>query len=366
MDFGWSPAQKHTYDAMLALGAEAEAAHPDERLTVLARGGALGLCLPADFGGGGLDYTTTVYGYEALGYGLSDGGSLLAAGAHLFGVGCAIAKAGSAEQRARFLPGLASGQTLGTVAATEAGSGSNVAEIEALAQTIDGRTLVSGDKCYVTMGDRAALFLVVARASKDKRQLTTLLVPRSNATRPGPLLETAGLRGARLGAVSFEEAEADSVLGREGAGLAVFQMAMTFERAMVLAFRVGALARSLDRAIAFARSRSLGGARIADHEAVSHRIARMRLRLETARLITYRAAWELDQGKRAQLEAALAKWHVADAALASAVDDITLRGGAGFLEPSGLPSALDDAIGGTIHSGTSDVQATIVARLLGL
>jgi len=158
----------------------------------------------------------------------------------------------------------------------------------------------------------------------------------------------------------------EALLGRPGAGLAVFQIAMTFERALVLAFRLGALQRALDEAVRFARTREIAGAAIARHQAVAHRIARMKLRLESSRLLVYRAAWLLDQGDRAQPEAALAKWHVADAAVASALDDVHLRGGAGYLEESGLPSAVDDALGGSMHSGTQDVLATIVARWLGL
>jgi alkylation response protein AidB-like acyl-CoA dehydrogenase len=171
-----------------------------------------------------------------------------------------------------------------------------------------------------------------------------------------------GLRSARLAPVAYDT-EADGVLGRAGAGMAVFQTAMSFERALVLAFRLGAMARGLDEAIAFARTRRLGDAPIAHHQAVSHRIARMKLRLESARLLVYRAAWLLDRGERdAHGEAALAKWHLADAAVESALDAIRLRGGAGYQTEAGLAVELDDAVGGTIHSGTADVLADIVAR----
>ncbi|WP_199694411.1 acyl-CoA dehydrogenase family protein, partial [Sorangium cellulosum] len=158
----------------------------------------------------------------------------------------------------------------------------------------------------------------------------------------------------------------DALLGRAGAGLAVFQIAMTYERALILAFRLGAMERALGEAVRFAREREIGGQAIARHQAVAHRAAQMKLRLETSRLLVYRAAWELDQGRRGQAEAALAKWHAADSAVLFALDDLWLRGGAGYLEESGLPSAVDDALGGSIHSGTSDVLATVVARWLGL
>ncbi len=90
----------------------------------------------------------------------------------------------------------------------------------------------------------------------------------------------------------------------------------------------------------------------------------MKRRLETARLLVYRAAWLLDQGERATGEAALAKWHLAEAATQSALDALQLRGASGYRTSSGMPDAVADAIGGTIHSGTEDVLATIVARCL--
>jgi alkylation response protein AidB-like acyl-CoA dehydrogenase len=376
MDFGWTPAQRAVYDRMRGLGADADAAPPEERMRVLARGGALGLPIARDLGGEGLDLVTTALAYEGLGAALRDGGVLLAAGAHLFGVALLIARVGTPAQQGAWLPRLARGDYMATVAATEAGSGSDVASVLATAERTAAGYRLTGEKRYVTWADRADVYFTVARdagggsaGGRPARGLTALLVPRATpGVCAGAPLGTAGLRGARLAPVSFAGCEVgeDALLGRAGAGLAVFQLAMTYERALILAFRVGALERALEDAVRFARGRELGGQPIARHQSVAHRIAQMKLRLETSRLLVYRAAWELDQGRRGQAEAALAKWHVADSAVASALSDLWLRGGAGYLEESGLPAAVDDALGGSIHSGTSDVLATMVARWLGL
>ncbi|WP_437606915.1 acyl-CoA dehydrogenase family protein [Sorangium sp. So ce834] len=394
MDFGWTPAQRAVHDRMRALGAEADAAAPDDRMRVLARGGALGLPIARDLGGEGLDLVTTALAYEGLGATLRDGGVLLAAGAHLFGVALLLARVGTPAQQRAWLPRMATGERMATVAATEAGAGSDVASVEATADRTAAGYRLTGEKRYVTWADRADVYLAIARNGGDDRAggapargLTALLVPRDAAggatasgapadaaahgaarVRPGAPLATAGLRGARLAPVSFAGCEVgpDALLGRAGAGLAVFQIAMTYERALILAFRLGAMERALGEAVRFARERAIGGQSIARHQAVAHRLAQMKLRLETSRLLVYRAAWELDQGHRGQAEAALAKWHAADSAVQSALDDLQLRGGAGYLEESGLPSAVDDALGGSIHSGTSDVLATIVARWLGV
>jgi alkylation response protein AidB-like acyl-CoA dehydrogenase len=369
MDFGWNEAQRRAHERMRALGAEIDAMDPDARVRALAREGALGLPLPVDYGGGGLDLVTTAYAYEGLGATLGDGGALLAAGAHLFGVALTVLRVGTEAQRRAWLPRLATGEVLGTVAATEEGSGSDIGAAEAVAERTEKGFCITGRKRYVTLAEDAGVYFVVARDGPTNRGLTALLVPRETpGITVGERLRTAGLRSARLAPIELAGCEVSegALLGRAGAGLAVFQIAMTFERALVLAFRLGAMERALDEAVRFARTRRVGGTPIAKHQAVAHRVARMKLRLETSRLLVYRAAWLLDQGARGQPEAALAKWHLAESAVDSALDAMEIRGGAGFLEESGLPAAALDALGGGIHSGTRDVLANIVASFLGV
>lgn len=375
MDFAWNDAQKDLFSRMAALGQRADAAPAGERIAVLAEGGALGLSIPAEHGGGGLDLVSTAGAYEALGATLRDGGALLAAGAHLFGVAMMIVRAGSPEQKRQWLPRLASGEVIATVAATEEESGSDIGAARAVVERAEAGLALTGRKRYVTAAARAGLYFVVARDGAGGRGLTALLVPGgAPGVEVGEPLAVMGLRGAELAPVSFERTAVgdDAVVGRPGAGLAVFQIAMTFERALILAFRLGAMDAELRSSVAFARGRRLGDAPIARHQAVSHRLARMKLRLETARLLTYRAAWALDQGtssadrSRAHGDAALAKWHVAESATAFVLDALKLRGGAGFLEGSGLMEHLDDTIGGGIHSGTEDVLAGIVSAWMGV
>ncbi len=352
---------------MLALGQPTMAAAVPERLGQLAAEGVLGLSIDSAHGGGGWDSLSTAYAYEGLGATLADGGTLLAAGAHLFGVAMAIQAVGTPAQRERWLPNLAAGQCIGTVAATEQQSGSNMGAIKAVVEPAGDKFSAQGDKCFVTNAPGADLFLFVGRHGATGRGLTVALIEATAAgVTVGTPLQTTGLKSAQLAPVAFEGCtlSADAVLGRPGAGMAVFQIAMSFERALVLAFRLGAMQRDLDEAVAFSRDRALDGKPIARHQAVLHRLARMKLRLETSRLVVYRAAWALDQSRRAHTEAALAKWHLADAALESSLDAMILRGGAGYLEDAGFGATIDDTLGATIHSGTQDVCATIVGRSL--
>ena len=353
---------------MRDLGTAVATATADRRMAALAGGGALGLCIARDHGGGGEALVTTAYAYEGLGASLDDGGLLLAAGAHLFGVAMTIQHVGTDAQKARWLADMATGACIGTVAATEVGAGSDIAAVSATVTHVESGYRATGEKRYVTYADRAGLFLFVGR-TMGRRGLTTGIIETDlGRIHIDPPLETLGLRGARLAPVRFDSCRIgdEQILGRVGGGMAVFQIAMTYERALVLAFRIGAMQRQLDEAISFVRKRRLGGKPLADHQAVTHRIARMKLRLESARLMTYRTAWLLDQGKRAQAEAALAKWQVAESAVQGSLDAMRVRGGAAFLEETGLGAELSDTLGGNIHSGTPDVLANIVAGWLGV
>lgn len=338
----------------------------DARWEELARSGALGLPIAKELGGRGATLVETAKAYEALGKELDDGGLLLAAGAHLFGVALAIAKTGSTTQRARWLPDLAKGARVATVAATELEAGSDVAKVETTAR-VDGEALrIRGEKRFVTSAARADVFLVVAK-NEGGAGLTTAIVEKSEGVTVGAAYATSGLASAGLAPVSFDcVVHAENILGKAGAGMAVFQAAMTFERALILAFRVGAMERELEAAVKFARARRVGGVAIATHDAVRHRVARMKRRLETSRQLVHAAAAALDRGERAHAEAALAKWHVAESAVESSLDAFHLRAGSGFLAESGAMNAVADALGGSVHSGTSDVLATIVAKWLGL
>jgi alkylation response protein AidB-like acyl-CoA dehydrogenase len=141
---------------------------------------------------------------------------------------------------------------------------------------------------------------------------------------------------------------------------------MAWERACLFAAYVGAMERQLDATVRFARERRQFGKPIGRQQAVSHRIVEMKLRLEAARLLLYRACWLRDQGEEAVIETSLAKLAVSEAAVSSGLDAIRVHGGMGTMSETGVERALRDAIPATIFSGTSDIQREIVAQRLGL
>jgi alkylation response protein AidB-like acyl-CoA dehydrogenase len=155
-------------------------------------------------------------------------------------------------------------------------------------------------------------------------------------------------------------------LGPEGAGASIFNSSMEWERSCILASHVGAMQRQLETCIKYARERRQFGQPIGNFQSVSNRIADMQVRLETARLILSKVAWLKKTGKPAVMEAAIAKLYLSEAFVASSMDAVRIHGGYGYTTEFEIERDLRDAVGGTLYSGTSDIQRMIIARWLGL
>jgi alkylation response protein AidB-like acyl-CoA dehydrogenase len=256
-------------------------------------------------------------------------------------------------------------------AMTEPESGSDAFGLSTRAERRGDGFALSGSKTFVTNGPVADVFLVYATTDPDEglAGLCAFLLERgAPGLSVGPPMPKLGLRTSPMSELSFDgcEVSADGLLGRPGAGMAVFGLAMQWERSLILASAVGTMQRQLERCVSYARERRQFGSPIGKFQAVSHRIADMKVRLETARLVVYRLAWLLDSGKATPLDAALAKLHVSESYLASSLDALQLHGGSGYVAGQELERDVRDAIGSRIHSGTSDIQRNVIAGLLGL
>ncbi len=214
------------------------------------------------------------------------------------------------------------------------------------------------------------MFLVFATSDPKLGQwgVTAFVVDaRLNGVSVGPNRPKMGLRTTPFADVTFDNVElgADSVLGSVGSGAAVFSTAMEAERAFVLAAQIGAMERQLDEAVAFTRTRRQFSQPIGDFQAVSHRLADMKLRHDNSRLQLYRSAALFVLGQPSMEAAALAKIQASEASVASSVDAILTYGARGYVTEFGVEQDLRNVAGGLVYGGTSDVQRNIVARMLG-
>jgi alkylation response protein AidB-like acyl-CoA dehydrogenase len=254
---------------------------------------------------------------------------------------------------------------------TEPDSGSDAFAMATRARPDGDGWVLNGAKTFSSNGPVADLALVYAVTDPEKgfAGITAFVVEKeADGFRAGQKFEKMGLRSCPIGELVLEDVRVgpDAVLGGEGAGATIFAQSMDWERACLGATHVGTMQRLLEGAVAHARARRSGGQPIGKHQAVSHKIADMKVRLEASRLLVYQAAWRLERTRASAIDASIAKLHVSDALVASAHDAVQILGGYGFLVESGVERTLRDSVASTIYSGTNEMQKNIIARWLGL
>jgi alkylation response protein AidB-like acyl-CoA dehydrogenase len=275
------------------------------------------------------------------------------------------------EIKSTYLPSLCTGQWVGANAITEAESGSDAFALKSRAIRDGDDYVLNGIKSFVTNGPIADVFIVYASTNPKHGFLgiSGFAVPRntSGLTVGKPFVKP-GLSTSPMSSIYLDgcRVPAANMLGREGLGGAVFTGSMGWERACLFAAWVGLMDRQVERAVLYAKERRQFGKAIGKYQAISHRIADMKLRLDAARLLLYRACWQKDQGQDATLEIALSKLAVSEAVIQSSLDSIQIHGALGIIADGGIERALRDSVSSTIYSGTSEIQRELVAKELGL
>ncbi len=333
--------------------------------------GVQGLRTPVEHGGRDVGAVDALLTFEGLGLGSADLGFVFALASQVFAMQSALVGSGSADQRASWLPRLCSGEAVGCFAMTEPEAGSDAAAIRTTATAVPGGYRLEGVKAWVTLGPMADVAVVFASTDPERGRwgISAFLVPLDT---PGVVVGAAeaksGLHSCPFGRISFERCELPdaALLGPPGAGMAIFTAAVEAERAFLYAAQLGAMERTLHAAVERARRRRQFGVAIGSFQAVSHRIAEMKLRHESARLLVYKAAALHDLGRPVAMAAALAKLQASEGAVASALDAVRIHGAEGYTSAAGVEADLRDAVGGLAYSGTSDIQRNIIARLLGV
>lgn len=330
--------------------------------------GLFGLCVPTEYGGAGHSTMTTVMALQAIGRGCRDNGLTLALNGQIWAVLKPVLTFGTEAQKRKYVAGLCDGKLIGAHGLTERETGSDAMSMTTRAEARDGGYVLNGEKAYVGMGPACDLAIIFAKTDADKGAwgVSAFLVEASDVGfERAPADEKMGLRTVPLGSLVFKDCwiPEDRMLGPVGAGMSIFQHTMEWERCFIFSSHVGSMERQLTDCVSFARSRETFGEPIMQHQSVSNRIADMRVRLETSRLLLYRAALLKDMGHSAALEAAMAKLHISEAFAASSLDAVRIFGGKGYLSADGVERDLRDATAGLIYSGTSDIQRQIIARL---
>ena len=381
MDFDWTPEQEAAYQTMVVFGRRElndDLVTRDHDHEFNQRGwkacaeiGVQGLPVPLDYGGAGVDPVTIARALEGLGYGCADNGLLFSLGAHMWSAEIPLVRFGTEEQKRRFLPGMTDGSIIAVQCMSEPQTGSDAFAMSTSAEVHGDAVILHGTKTFITNAPVADVFVVFARTDRTKSigGICAVIVERDTpGVQVGRPFRKMGLRTSPMSEVSFDGCEVPlgNVLGSLGAGMAIFNTSMDWERSFILATAVGTMQRQLERCVTYAKERRQFGQPIGKFQAVSHRIVDMRVRLDAARLLLYQLAWKKAQGRNTAVEASIVKLFISDAYLHSSLDALQIHGGSGYMEESELEREVRDAIGSRIYSGTSDIQRNIIAGRMGL
>ncbi|GFE58371.1 acyl-CoA dehydrogenase [Geobacter sp. AOG1] len=333
--------------------------------------GIHGLLVPQKYGGLEMDILTCIAAMQGLGYGCCDGGLLFSLNSHIWTCEMPILKFGTDEQKGKYLPGLANGTIKGGHAMTEPDFGSDAFGIKCKAVKNGNTYILNGTKTFITNAPLADILLVfaVTDATKKFAGLSVFLVEKTfPGFSVGKCEELMGLKTCPLGEVILQDCEVpeENRLGGEGAGAAIFNSEMEYERSCLFATHLGAMEKILEECIDYAKVREQFGKPIGSNQSISHKIADMKMRVELSRLILYKAAWMKSQGKRAPIDSAIAKLYISESYVQNCLDAIQIHGGYGYSTELDFERHLRDSVAGKIYSGTSEIQKNIIAQFLGL
>ena len=378
MDFELTPEQREFQRAVRDFAQDVvapSAAGYDEReefpLEVVRRMGELGLFgLPFPSRYGGLDgdlLTFCVCLEEIARFDSSVAITLEAA----VGLGAnPIDRFGTEEQKERWLAPMARGATLGAFALTEPGGGSDAHAIRTTARLEGGEWVLDGTKAFITnAGTPLTSVCIVAARDEDAGEVSTIVVPvEAPGFSVGPAYRKLGWRASDTREVVLQDCRVpeDHLLGERGRGYAQFLEVLDDGRVAVAALAVGLARGCLEESARYATEREAFGRPIGAFEGIAFKLADMRVAVETGRLAYQRAAWLRDHARPFKVEAAVAKLHASEAAVACAREAVQVHGGYGFVEESPVARFYRDAKALEIGEGTSEIQRMVIARDLGL
>jgi len=344
------------------LAAEVDREHrfPQEAVSAAAESGLLGVLIPREYGGAGLDALAFAICIEELAQACAS--TAVIVDVHTSVGTEPILLFGNEEQKKRWLPRLAAGELLGAFALTEPASGSDAASLKTTARRNGSGYLLNGTKVFITNVGHAGLYVVFARTGTgpDERAsgVTAFLVPAETpGLRVGQVFDKMGLNGSPTGELVLEDVEVPAAnrLGEEGKGFVVAMRALDSGRIGISGQALGIAQAAVDEARELMRERER-------EQGEDFMLADMATRVESARLLAYQAAWLCSRGRPFTRQASMAKLHSTDTAMQVAIDALQIAGEEGARAGSPFERHMRDAKALQIYEGSNQVQRFVIAR----
>jgi len=338
---------------------------PEELTKKLGEMGLLGIVIPPEYSGAGysnVDYVIILEEISkvdpSVGLVVAAHNSLCSNHLNLFG---------SEEQKKKYLTRLASGQTLGAWALTEAEAGSDAAALKTKARKEGDYWVLNGSKLFITNGSLAEILVVMAVTDpeKERKGISAFILEKGmEGFKPGKKEDKLGVRSADTSELIFEDVKvpAENIIGKEGDGYKQAMDILDGGRVSIAGFSLGIAAGALESSLKYAKERSQFDQPIANFQAIQWMLADGFTELEAARLLTYRAAFIKDQGKKAPKESAMAKLFSSELAVKASSMAVQIFGGYGFIKDYPVEKFYRDSKLATIGEGTSEIQRWIIAQ----
>ena len=329
--------------------------------------GLLGITVPEEFGGAGMGYLAHVIATEEIAR--ASASISLSYGAHSNLCVNQMKLNGSPEQKAKYLPGLVSGEHVGALAMSEPGAGSDVVSMKLRAEKRNGYYVLNGSKYWITNGPDADTLIVYAKTDPEAgaKGITAFIVERGfKGFSTSPHFDKLGMRGSNTGELIFEDCEVpfENVLGAEGKGVRVLMSGLDYERVVLSGIGTGIMAACLDEVLPYAKERQQFGQPIGNFQLMQAKIADMYVALNSARAYVYEAARACDRGEVTRADAAGCVLYASEQAMVQAHQAVQALGGAGFLNDSTVSRLFRDAKLMEIGAGTSEIRRMLIGREL--
>lgn len=347
---------------------EAEDRFPKELITKMGDLGLMGIPIPEAYGGSDMDFVSYIIAIHELSKVSATIGVILSV--HTSVGTNPILYFGNEAQKKKYLPKLASGKSLGAFALTEPGAGSDAANIKMTAKKNEnGDYVLNGSKIFITNGGEADTYITFARTSDvgGSKGISAFIVEKDTLGFViGKKERKMGLHGSNTVQINFDQCviPKEQLLGKEGEGFTIAMSNLNIGRIGIAAQALGTGEAALEHAINYAKEREQFNRPIANHQAISFKLADMGTEMEASKLLTYQAAALFQRGKPCEKEASMAKMFSSRAAVQTAIEAVQVYGGYGYTEDYPVERFFRDAKVTELYEGTSEIQRIVIAKHL--
>ncbi|MDG2164444.1 MAG: acyl-CoA dehydrogenase [Flavobacteriales bacterium] len=338
---------------------------PHEQIKKMGELGFMGMMVSPEYGGGGMDTVSYVLAMEEISKIDASASVVMSVNNSLVCWG--FEKFGNEEQKQKYLKPLASGEIIGAFCLSEPEAGSDATSQKTTAKDMGDHYLLNGTKNWITNGNNASVYLVIAQTDVEKghRGINALIIEKGmDGFVVGPKENKLGIRGSDTHSLMFTDVKVpkENRIGEDGFGFKFAMKTLSGGRIGIAAQALGVASGALELALQYSKERKSFGKPICEHQAIAFKLADMATEIEAARLLCLRAAWQKDMGQDFSESSAMAKLFSAEKAMRITTEAVQIHGGYGFVKEYHVERLMRDAKITQIYEGTSEIQKIVISR----